>query len=147
MVKVSAGLPWNAEDKRHANELLRALAPTARPKWFSQKKEKRTKRAETAAIRKEVFARAGGRCEHPDCDLWANELDHWESGSGRRTQKQTVENCWALCRKHHSLRTLNLPDAAHRNRNFGYHCFIHGFKFTPHIVHEQVNRSGSRANP
>src|SRR6266851_3830430 len=87
MVKVSAGLPWNAEDKRHANELLRALAPTATPKYFRWVKEKKqkqlSKNEELAAIKEYVAERAGLCCENPLCAspfserrLGLGSLDH-----------------------------------------------------------------------
>ena len=63
-------------------------------------------REETAAIREAVFKRAEWRCQWTlpsgrRCSRLADHLHHKEGGSGRRRQRQSVENTEALCWFHH----------------------------------------------
>lgn len=93
---------------------------------------------EWAELRNQVLQRAAGKCENPRCrkDLHKAgvEVDHWLGGGGRRTQKQSIETCWALCVECHQDRTLNLPDAEAWNAHFQAHCAKHGYDFVPHYV-------------
>lgn len=87
----------------------------------------------TIIIREAVFARAGLLCEVAMCASPPDQMDHWEGGSGRRRQKQSVQNCWALCNYHHNARTANYPDTATWNAVFRAHCEKHGYPFHPHV--------------
>ncbi len=75
--------------------------------------ERRRKHAEgTARIREERMRISGGRCEGIllskidfmpvcPCPYAAVHMHHLEGGSGRRRQRQTVENVRMLCEFHH----------------------------------------------
>jgi hypothetical protein len=98
-------------------------------------------REETTAIREAVVYRANGFCEA--CWLQGyerpgTELDHFEGGSGRRRERQSVENTWLLCSQSHRARSLNAPSAAHWNRLWKEHTSKHGYPFHPHIEHAEV---------
>lgn len=96
-----------------------------------------------AKVRATVLARSNGLCEAcsaPHGNL--GEVDHWESGRGRRTQRESVETVWVLglrcgCAKD---RTANWPSAAEWNARRAAHCTRYGFAFVPHAVHEPVVR-------
>jgi hypothetical protein len=98
-------------------------------------------REETAAIRKAVFERAGGRCEAwmheggPErCCRPAVVLDHWLGGVGRKREQQSVETCWALCEDCNRDRTASYPDADWWNTSWWWHCREYDHPFQPHIV-------------
>jgi 5-methylcytosine-specific restriction endonuclease McrA len=93
-------------DREAAQKILALLAP--RKKNEKQKATQKRKlqgaaarRAASGVLRQAVFDRAAGLCEF--CGVVANHscaprhLHHLEGGSGRRTQKQAIENCVALC--------------------------------------------------
>jgi len=93
-------------------ELERALAP--RPRSSAVRKtewKRRSKSAELKVIRVEVEKRAGGKCENCGARFSPAspaELDHQ---FGRVRAKQSVRNCWMLCRPCHRARTNNSPSA------------------------------------
>lgn len=71
-----------------------------------RERKRLTHREEMEVLRMAVFTRAGGRCEFVNwkgtpeafrCERTPSELHHLEGGSGRRRQRQTVENCRAYC--------------------------------------------------
>jgi hypothetical protein len=103
-----------AEAQSLLPKLRERKAPAKRLPGESKAAKRERRRAEhreeTARIRKAVFERAGGHCEGPvlwvrtandvtyaRCFRTPTELHHLEGGSGRRRQKQTVENCRAYC--------------------------------------------------
>lgn len=98
--------------------------------WAKRKVEKRAKKKdELAEIRMEVWARSDGRCE--SCrqpfrtyGYGAGELDHFFGGSGRRLEKQSVFNCWRLCRPCHQQKTENRPSRWWWVKQFQSHCQI-----------------------
>lgn len=69
--------------------------------------------AETSDIRRAVWTRSGGRCEHCGATLRDDEgdLDHGPgfSGNGRRSQEQSLYTTWRLCRRCHHRRTDGEP--------------------------------------
>lgn len=71
--------------------------------------KRETKREETARIRREVEARADGRCEI--CAA-GNPTDLHHS-FGRVRVRQTASSCLFLCRRCHADLTENRPSAAH----------------------------------
>lgn len=103
-------------------------------------------RARSAAIRGLVMVRAGGVCEVEPymgrffAHMRPLVLDHWLGGSGRRRQKQSVENTWAICTPCHRERTVNSPNAAYWNEKFRQHCQRYGYPFTPHVEHAELAR-------
>lgn len=112
------------QDSEAFDALLRAVQtkPAVRQRRLEKKGRKASKREETARIRAEVFARADGRCEHCSFALDNNgpgEMDHF---FGRGKERQTVRNCWALCRLCHRRKTNNWPDAALWLRAFFNHA-------------------------
>jgi 5-methylcytosine-specific restriction endonuclease McrA len=112
-------LQGDAKARALFEALEAALAPSAKAKARRKKQadEKKLrpsrKSAETAAIRGEVFRRAGGVCElcavrhHGDARV-ATDLHHV---FGRRRIKQSASNCMALCRLCHLDITNNRPSA------------------------------------
>lgn len=59
-------------------------------------------RAELEALHDEVFARARGFCEWPGCGDLAEQLAHLtHRGMGGSKERNTAENCAAMCRRHH----------------------------------------------
>lgn len=113
------------------------------PRKIEKKAKKLSKRGQTAEIRAAVMARAGGLCEERyhglrGCNGAADEMDHWLGGSGRRLQKQSVENCWALCWNHHVYRQQGRPSAEWWNERFREHCKRFGYPFVPHIEHQPL---------
>lgn len=80
-----------------------------------------------AKVREAVFARAKNRCEAGGCRRTAKSLDHF---FGRAKATETVENCWALCRDHDSLKTLNQPSGHEWCWKFKAHCERHGYAET-----------------
>ncbi len=121
-----------------ASELRSALVPrrsvAAAAKVRGQKK--RAKKSQTSDIRAAVFERAGGKCEcgcggvaFTPYDL--GELDHFW---GRSKERQSVENCWALCRLHHQAKTRGYPGRTDWLCAFITHAKRHGY-------HEQVEKA------
>jgi hypothetical protein len=106
-----------ADVRQLATSLLPRIVPRKAPakrlpgesKAAKRERRRAEHRAETARIRKAVFDRADGRCEGivsitdakdswvQQCPNAPTELHHLRGGSGRRRQKQTVENCRAYC--------------------------------------------------
>lgn len=66
----------------------------------------------TSAIRVEVERRAAGDCENCGVNIlstgWLGEMDHARGASGGRP-KQSVENCWLLCKPCHGAKTDSKP--------------------------------------
>jgi 5-methylcytosine-specific restriction endonuclease McrA len=79
----------------------------------------------TALLRREVFARAAGKCEACCKPLGdSGQMDHqW----GRAKAPQSASNCWALCLPCHDGKTNNRPAAAFWIRRFQVHCRKYGF--------------------
>jgi hypothetical protein len=86
---------------------------------------KADKRAETAAIRDVVFARAEHHCEVPldagRCLMRAVALDHFFGGSERKPM-ESAETCWALCFLHNEHKTQNSPSGLYWLERFIEHC-------------------------
>jgi hypothetical protein len=92
------------------HELRAALQPRAKSSAVRKtEKKRRTKGAETKAIRAAVMERAGGACEV--CG-GAGPLD-LHHAFGRIRVPQAKSNCVALCRRCHDELTRNYPTAAH----------------------------------
>ena len=117
------------------------------------KEAKRQRHAiETAHIRLAVWDRSRGRCEAYGedgfrCQGVAHILDHWDGGSGRRRQRQTVATCWALCVRHSDQRTANWPSAAWWNASREAHCLGNAILFTPHIERASSPRGLDAGRP
>lgn len=102
------GFKWPYAVGEAFSELRAALKPKPRKPWATSRKVKRekqaSKREETAAIRREVFARAAdkGVPGFPMCELCgarkATDLHH---AFGKGKVQQTVRNCLAACRACH----------------------------------------------
>lgn len=110
--------------------LKAALQP--HPKSSQVKKREarnRAKAAQTRDIYAEVEKRAGERCEA--CGILfaafgrGPELDH---AAGRGKAKQSVENCWLICRRCHYERTNSIPSQAYWLNAFIRHATKHGYK-------------------
>lgn len=102
----------------------------ARKEGLAKKKTKRAdKNAETVEIRYAVAKRAGDRCECGCGQMFAVfdplEMDHFFP-KGRTPQ--TVENCWALTRSSHALKTRNFPSAGWWLEQFIRHCKRYGYE-------------------
>mgnify|MGYP001615595419 FL=1 len=121
--------------KAGMEELAALFVPKKRRGAAPAKERKEGKRRrhaeETSAIRTEVWERSKGRCEN--CGVkWKPyahplELDHALGGAGRRRQRQSVSNTWALCRiPCHRDKTANRPDRASWMRWFVEHCMRKG---------------------
>jgi hypothetical protein len=112
------------------NGLRRAMEPKRSIKASRVRKtaKRATKKEETAAVRDLVMERADGFCEaceiNFDPDLRPGELDHFW---GRGKEKQTAENCWALCRGCHRAKTDNVPSRSYWLAQFGNHCAVKGY--------------------
>lgn len=64
----------------------------------------RSSRDDMAALRAEVFERAGHRCQWPTCPGVAAELAHLaHRGMGGSAEVNVLENCAALCKFHHDI--------------------------------------------
>lgn len=61
--------------------------------------------------------------------------ERWMGGTGRRRQKQSVQNTWALCDADNFARTEKIPDTAWWNRSFEQHCKVNDLPFEAHIEH------------
>lgn len=122
-----------------ANRVHAEVSPAAPafPKLVPRKVERKARRGEQqesrAEVRRKVMARAAGRCEA--CGRRAvTVLDHWEGGSGRRQERESVETCWALCvERCNPARTENRPSAAHWNEERRKFCERVGLPFVAHI--------------
>ena len=109
-----------------------------------RKQEKRANhREETARIRDAVFLRAGSCCEACGAQVETLTLDHWLGGSGRRRQKLSVENTWALCGPSHRARQENRPSVEFWNWRFRKHCERYGYPVLAHIEHAPVKKPGN----
>jgi hypothetical protein len=61
----------------------------------------RKTRVISAPLRRAIRARDGGRCAFPGCSCRitdAHHIRHWADGGAT-----TLENCWSLCPRHHTL--------------------------------------------
>lgn len=120
-------------------QTVRELRSAIRPKPSStsyakqKRKKKASRRDEAAAIRAQVMARAGGRCEcgcehnvygEDESFLFVATMDHFW---GRGKTKQTVENCWCLAIRCHDQKTMNFPNAATWLCKFITHAQKHGY--------------------
>lgn len=128
------------------------MKPEKRARLAAKATRRESKKEETARIRAEVFARAENRCEawRPDpampgawerCDKTATIWDHWMGGTGRRRQKQSVENTWALCPFCNHDRTDKIPSIGFWNASFGLHCRNNALPFEAHIEHAPLKSS------
>lgn len=116
-------------------ELRAALTPRKpKPLAVASREARVSRRAakgyETDEIRRQVLERAGGACEVPGCyiifsTLNPGELDHFH---GRGKAKQSVENCWQICRGDHRNKTNNRPSAAWWLERFIAHAERHGYR-------------------
>lgn len=130
LVAMAKTSPSRIYFEREVAEAERALKPRPVSSYRVRKEKKRgTKRQETARIREAVMRRADGKCEcgcgGDTMGLGPLELDHFW---GRGKEPQTVENCWALSRWHHRLKTENkYPGREGWLRAFAAHCDRHGY--------------------
>ena len=96
-----------------AKDLLSRKIKRPRKAIRTRAEDKRAKRdrhrEETRTIRSERMRLSGSRCEYL-IDSWGNRchapaqhMHHREGGSGRRRQKQSVENVRMLCLVHHKI--------------------------------------------
>lgn len=135
--------------KKPTKRKVSAKAKATRARQSARKAAKiATRRLTTGEIKAAVRERAGGVCENCGTrwGFWGWSLDHWEGGSGRKRERQSVENCWALCGTGttgcHGDRTRNFPSAEHWNFLFADHCRRFGYAVpTLHVVHAAVPRS------
>lgn len=88
----------------------------------AKQSKRETKNAETAAIRRAVFARAEGRCELCRINL-PSEMHH---AFGRVRVAQSERNCLALCRSCHHDLTENDPSAFYWWSKVRTHFRFHG---------------------
>jgi hypothetical protein len=142
---VKAGKPMGFRQRSTASQALFLLqkpkkkkvrAPAAGPSAHSMR---------TAEIRAAVEERASGVCEACGRIVGIHfcpwTMDHWLNGSGRRRQKQAVENCWALCGRPgfpgscHDARQTYTPSVDFWNAKFAAHAAKYGYDPLPHIVH------------
>lgn len=75
-------------------------------------------------VRRDVFARANGRCEcgcRRPIDFEYGRLDHF---FGRAKAEETVVNCWALAPPCDDAKTRNSPSATHWLHKFVVHCAL-----------------------
>lgn len=113
----------------------------AKPEPRAEKRCRRAAHASaTAELRAIVIARAAGCCEACGMASGALEMDHWESGSGRRRPMQSAMTVWAICGTCHRHRTHNCPSAAHWNQVRRSFCERTGIPFVPHVEHAPVAR-------
>ena len=116
------------------------LLPFAKPRAVDRKaaarRERKQEILERAALRDDVIARSGCRCEACGADLRTAGmvLDHWLGGNGRRKALESLKTLWALCLSCNEKRTANKPNAAHWNKIFERHCERYNYEFTPHIA-------------
>ena len=114
---------------KQAAEVLRAALkprlskPMRRARVEGVRAARAAKNAETASIRAEVFARAGGRCELCRSRV-ATDMHH---AFGRVKAKQAVSNCLALCRACHADLTDSRPDRGHWIALQVGHFLRHGY--------------------
>lgn len=113
-------------EKAAVEELRRALQSKLKKSLGLKRKpaKKRSKKEETAAIRREVMTRANGYCEHCGKDAMDLHMDHF---FGRVRVKQSARNCWALCRSCHRSKTDNKPNATYWLWNFAAHAWKRGY--------------------
>lgn len=101
---------------------------------------------ETKRIRSAVMERAQGCCEN--CAKWIGRdgedghLDHFE---GRKHSAQSVENCWGICPRCHSAKTLNDPSAVHWLLRFLVHCRRKGLVDQAEKTMEQLEWKQAKA--
>lgn len=121
------------------------VKPMKKARLAKEKQKKLTKKEDWEAIKAAVRERSGGRCEFTysvsgtRCPSSAADVDHWENGNGRRVPKQSVANCWNLCRWHHVLRQTYELGAAYWNAVFAQHCAKYSYPFVPHIEHAKLS--------
>ena len=118
-------------DVRTAKQALERFDKQPSTKKSAAKREKQIRKSaakaahakETAAIRLACFLRAGNRCELCGFNI-PTELHHLLGGSGRRRQRQAVENCMAICllchREYHSSPDSLAPKVAEWCKRYGY---------------------------
>jgi nucleoside 2-deoxyribosyltransferase len=128
-------------EERYCTPVGAALDAALKPKRSTQASKPRreanakARKEEWAAIREAVLKRADGKCESPGCGFELGmlqqphplEVDHFFGGTGRRRALQSVETCWALCRRCHRLKTANEPSAAYWLEDFIPHCARYGY--------------------
>lgn len=112
--------------------------PKPEPRKARAAKKRALHRMDMSGIRLACLEREGGVCAVEGCGSPGVCADHWEGGSGRRRQRQSVETVWMLCRTHDRRRTHNDPDAEWWNRERAGFCAKHGYPYRPHIVHEEL---------
>lgn len=137
-----------------AQQTRKALVkPMKKARLAKEKQKKLTKKEDWEAIKAAVRERSGGRCEFTysvsgtRCPSSVADVDHWENGNGRRVPKQSVANCWNLCRWHHVLRQTYELGAAYWNAVFAQHCAKYSYPFVPHIEHAPLLKSSTPSVP
>jgi len=125
------------------------VKPMKKERLAKKKSARELRNEETARIREACMKRCGGVCEC-GCErtfitnpisTYRAEMDHWLGGTGRRRQRQSIENCWMLTALCHRLRQNAQPSAVYWNVVFRQHCERYGYKFTPHIEHAQLKKA------
>jgi 5-methylcytosine-specific restriction endonuclease McrA len=118
-----------AEFDRAWQELERAMRPKLAVVASRKKREtkKSTKKEETAAIRRAVMTRSGGRCEACNAEESPHYPMHMDHFFGRVRVKQSERNCWALCAPCDRMKTDNDPSAADWLKWFIVHATRHGY--------------------
>lgn len=116
--------------------------PLRKARLAAERQERELAILKRAELRSDVLARSLGLCENQGCRKslhgYGYEMDHWISGSGRRTQGESIETLWALCSSCHAARHANAPSASYWNERFKTHCAAHGYGFTPHLTRIQA---------
>lgn len=111
--------------RRAREELEAALKPkrSKAPARARREAKRKTKRELFDAIKRQVFARSGGKCEL--CGVRVASDPHHVFGRVR--VPESVSNVIAVCRRCHDAITQSKPSAAHWQREQIHHLEAYGY--------------------